>query len=510
MKFKKILHTLLGRLFITCVALALQAVWLLYSLYFLGVYSRALNLLLTLLSFLAVIYIINGRSNPAVKLAWIVPILAFPILGGVLFLISGGKRPKRKIARAVDRQHSRCVKELPDCSAELDGIGDLILRGQSRYLARQDFPVYTNTQAQYYPIGEEGYAALLEELKAAEKFIFLEYFIIHPGKMWDSILEILTQKAAQGVDVRVMYDDIGRVSTLPLHYYKKLEATGIQAIAFNPFIPIFSTIMNNRDHRKIAVIDGNIAFTGGVNLSDEYINEVVRFGHWKDNMVKLTGDGVWGMTLLFLEQWDAVCGSEDDLSRYRPTISVPSDGYVQPYGDSPLDDEYLGENVYLNMINGAKRYVYIMTPYLIVDSEMKTALCLAAKRGVDVRIITPGIPDKKIVWDLTRSYYPELLSAGIRIYEYTPGFLHAKLCVCDDEAAVAGTINFDYRSLYLHFENACLFIHNAVVTQAKADFLSTQEKSMQILLTDSEKLKKYRNLLHSIYYAVLRLFAPLL
>lgn len=510
MKFKKILHTLLGRLFITCVALALQVIWLLYSLYSLGVYSRIINFALTLLSFLAVIYIINGRSNPAVKLAWIVPILAFPILGGVLFLISGGKGPKRKIAQAVAVQHSRCVRELPDCSAHLAEIGDLNLRGQCRYLARQDFPVYANTQARYYPIGEEGYAALLEELQKAEKFIFLEYFIIHPGKMWNSILEILTQKATQGVDVRVMYDDIGSVSTLPLHYYKQLEAAGIQAIAFNPFIPIFSTVMNNRDHRKILVIDGNVAFTGGVNLSDEYINEVVRFGHWKDNMVKLTGDGVWGMTLLFLEQWDAVRNSTDDLSQYRPTISVPSDGYVQPYGDSPLDDEYLGENVYLNMINGAKRYVYIMTPYLIVDSEMKTALCLAAKRGVDVRIITPGIPDKKIVWDLTRSFYPELLAAGVRIYEYTPGFLHAKLCVSDDEAAVAGTINFDYRSLYLHFENACLFIHNAVVAQAKDDFLRTQELSAQILLTDLEKLKKYRNLLHSIYYAVLRLFAPLL
>lgn len=227
-------------------------------------------------------------------------------------------------------------------------------------------------------------------------------------------------------------------------------------------------------------------------------------------MVKLTGDGVWSMTLMFLEQRDAVRNSSDDLSKYRPTLSVPSDGYVQPYCDSPLDDEYLGENVYLNMINGAKRYVYITTPYLIVDSEMKTALCLAAKRGVDVQIITPGIPDKKIVWDLTRSYYPELLSAGVRIYEYAPGFIHSKLCICDDEAAVTGTINFDYRSLYLHFENACLFIYNAVVLQAKDDFLRTQEKSAQILLEDMGDLKKYRSLLRSIYYAVLRLFAPLL
>jgi cardiolipin synthase len=268
--------------------------------------------------------------------------------------------------------------------------------------------------------------------------------------------------------------------------------------------------MNNRDHRKIVVIDGNVAFTGGVNLADEYINEVEMYGHWKDSMVRLTGDGVWSMTLMFLELWDACTGTSDALEQYRPSLSVPSDGYVQPYCDTPLDHEFLGENVYLNMINEAKDYIYVMTPYLIIDSAIETALTLAAKRGVDVSIITPGIPDKKVIWDLTRSHYPELLRAGVKIYEYTPGFLHSKVVVCDDELAVVGTINMDYRSLYLHFENACLFIRTPVVAEAKTDFLETQAQSAQVTAEMIKSKRAHGTLLHSIYFAVLRLFAPLL
>jgi cardiolipin synthase len=498
---------LCGRLVITAAAILIQLAWLLYSLYSLSRYNQVLNLALTVLSLLVVIYIINGSSAPEVKLAWIVPILAVPILGGVLFLISGGKGPRRKLSQAVERQHSRRLTYLPDSGPLLEQLSDPHLVGQSSYLVQQHFPLYQNTQAQYYATGEAGYAALLAELERAERFIFLEYFIIGTGKMWGGILDVLRRKAAQGVDVRVMYDDIGSVSTLPFRYYERLRAMGIQAIAFNPFVPFCSTIMNNRDHRKIVVIDGNTAFTGGVNLADEYINEVEKYGHWKDSMVQLTGDAVWSMTLMFLELWDACTDTVDDLSRYRPSRALPSDGYVQPYCDTPLDHEYLGENVYLNVISQAKRYVYFMTPYLILDSSMKTALGLAAKRGVDVRIVTPGIPDKKVIWDLTRSHYPELLQAGVQIYEYTPGFLHSKVCVCDDELAVVGTINMDYRSLYLHFENACLFMNSAVVEQAKADVLDTLAQSAQVT---AETTQTNRTLLHNIYFAVLRLFAPLM
>lgn len=510
MKIKKLMTHIFTRLFLFGLALVLQISWLLYTLYSFSDYYKVINILLTVVSLLTVIYIINGRSNPAVKLAWIVPILAFPLVGGVLFLISGGKAPKRKLARAMNLERKRSVTYQSDCKETIHALNDPNLAGQCQYLARQGFPLYANTRSEYYPTGEEGYAALIEELEKAEHFIFLEYFIIHPGKMWNTILEILLRKAQQGVDVRLIYDDVGSVSTLPFRYAHKLEQQGIRAVAFNPFIPVYSTVMNNRDHRKITVIDGNVAFTGGSNFADEYINEIERFGYWKDNMVKLEGEGVWGMTLLFLEMWNTLRHTDKDLSPYRPTRSVSGDGWVVPYGDTPLDNEYLGESVYLNMIHGAKRYVYIMTPYLIIDQDLQTALTLAAKRGVDVRIITPGIPDKKIVFDLTRSHYPDLLEAGVRIYEYTPGFLHSKVFVCDDESAVVGTINTDYRSLYLHFENACLFLKNQAVQQVKDDFLDTQTKSQRILPADVTKNTKGKSLLYSIYYAILRLFAPLM
>ncbi|MCI9469471.1 MAG: cardiolipin synthase [Oscillospiraceae bacterium] len=510
MKLKKLLNIIFGRLFIFGLAILVQVAWLLLSLYSLGDASIVVNIFLTLLSLLVVIYIINGRSKPEVKLAWVVPILALPILGGALFLISGGKGPKRKLARVIEAQHSRFAPALPDSEAQLRQLGDPDLAGQSRYLARKDFPLYANTQSDYYALGDDGFPVLMAELEKAEKFIFMEYFIIQPGQMWDSILDVLVRKAKQGVDVRVLYDDVGSVGKVPYHYWKKLEAKGIQAATFNPFIPFYSTVMNNRDHRKITVIDGNVAFTGGINFADEYINAVERFGHWKDNIIRLTGDGVFGLTLLFLEQWNAVRGGGDDPEQFRPSVRVDGDGFVQPYGDTPLDDEYLGENVYLNIINQARDYVYFMTPYLIIDTEIQTALCLAAKRGVDVRIITPGIPDKKMVWDLTRSYYPELLMAGVRIYEYTPGFLHSKICVCDDKLAVVGTINLDYRSLYLHFENACLFFGGKIVGQVKDDFLETQGKSGRIRAADVERRTRTRTLIHDIYYAILRLIAPLL
>lgn len=510
MKVKKLLATVFGRTFVFGLAIVLQLAWLLYTVTSLSDYSKVINVLLTILSLLAVIYIINSPSNPAVKMAWIVPILVFPLFGGIIFLISGGHFAKRKLGGAITEQHTQVRRYLPDSTATLKEIGDSNLTGQCRYLVRQDFPVYTNTQAEYYPVGEAGFDTLLHALEKAEKFIFMEYFIIAPGKMWDSILEILIRKAAEGVDVRLIYDDMGSISTLPFGYANKLRKYGIKTIVFNPFVPLYSTVMNNRDHRKITVIDGNVGFTGGINFADEYINELERFGHWKDTWVKLEGDGVWGLTTLFLETWNALKPTDGDLGRYRPTKSTERDGFVLPYGDSPLDHENLGENVYLNMINGAKKYVYIMTPYLIIDQDMQTALCLAAKRGVDVRILTPGIPDKKIVFSLTRAHYPELIQAGVRIYEYTPGFLHAKSILVDDEAAVVGTINMDYRSLYLHFENACLFVGGNVISQVKDDFLETQTKSRRIRWSDIENGRTGKTLLHSIYYAFLRLFAPLL
>ena len=328
--------------------------------------------------------------------------------------------------------------------------------------------------------------------------------------MWSSVLEILEEKAQAGVDVRLIFDDWGCITTLPYHFYKELQKKGIQCAAFNPFRPVMNIILNNRDHRKICVVDGYIGFTGGINLADEYINRKKRFGYWKDTAIRLKGEGVWNLTVMFLQMWSVVTRTEVSFANYQPHCYHPQpfegEGFVQPYCDTPLDNEVVGENVYMNMINRASRYVYICTPYLIIDNEMMTSLCLAAKSGVNVRIITPGIPDKKIVFLLTQSYYEQLIEAGVEIYEYQPGFVHAKSFVCDDELAVIGTINMDYRSLYLHFENGVWIYGNHVVYDMKADYLEMLKDCKKI---DLEFCRK-RSALARAFQSILRLMAPLI
>ena len=311
--------------------------------------------------------------------------------------------------------------------------------------------------------------------------------------MWRTILDILERKATEGVDVRLIYDGFGCLTTLPYHYERFLREKGIQCQVFNPFRPLQNIVQNNRDHRKICVIDGKTGFTGGINLADEYINQKRRFGHWKDTAVILKGEAVWNMTVMFLHMWNVIANSSEPIDHelhlphhFHPD-SFESDGYVQPYSDTPLDGEIVGENVYLNIINRARKYVYICTPYLIIDNEMMTALCLAAKSGVDVRIMTPGIPDKKMVFLLTQSYYEQLLEAGVHIYEYQPGFLHAKSFVCDDEIAVVGTINLDYRSLYLHFECAACLYQVEEIAEIEKDFQRTLEKCQEVTLENRKK-----------------------
>lgn len=335
----------------------------------------------------------------------------------------------------------------------------------------------------------------------------MEFFIIEPGHMWDSILEILRQKAAQGVDVRVMYDDVGCIYTLPRNYDKTLRSMGIQAVRFNRFLPMLNTYFNYRDHRKMCIIDGNVGYTGGINLADEYINEKERFGHWKDTGVKLVGSGVANMTALFLQLWDfSVREQTENLVDYLPTITAPSDGYVQAFADSPLDDYNVSETVFMNIITGATKSVYITSPYLTLDNEMITALCTAAQSGVDVRIVTPGIPDKKYVYLVTQSYYAQLIAAGVRIYEYTPGFIHSKMIVADNDIAVVGTINMDFRSFYLHFECGTVFYRGSIVDKVRQDILGTIEMSREI---DKDWLKVYPKW-KSICASFLSMFAPLM
>lgn len=509
---KKLLKKMMSRLVIFGILLVLQLGWFVILLTKLANYSMLSSIIFNILSILVALWVVNKDDNPAYKLGWIILILTFPLLGGFFYLTAGHKRPSKKLRIRLEAEQNRTACELqqnPEVLAEINQA-DPRIEGQFQYVAKTaGFPVYRNTEAKYYSLGEELYAELLEELKKAEHFIFMEYFIVEEGTMWNSILEILEEKVKAGVDVRFMYDDLGSVSILPTGYDRKLEAKGIQCMAFNPFIPVLSLVMNNRDHRKICVIDGHTAFSGGINLADEYINQKMRFGHWKDTGFMLKGEGVWNYTVMFLQMWNAFRHTDASYESFRPGIYHPeafaSDGFVQPFGDTPLDEEILAENVYLNILNQARDYVYIFTPYLIVDHEMQTALCLAAKRGVDVRIVTPGIPDKKVIFQLTRSYYPPLLKAGVRIYEYTPGFLHAKSYVCDDEIAVVGTINMDYRSLYLHFECGTLFYNNRIVADVKKDSLATMEKSREILLSDTR-----HGFFGGLFCAVLRVFSPLL
>lgn len=508
----KLLKFLFSRMVIVGIILAIQVAWFLTVLVKFSNYSMYISSAFTLLSGLAILWIINKPENPAYKIAWIIPIAAFPILGGLLYLAFGTKKPSKNMREKLEKVYKETrhlLKQDEGVLQELRTVDENIA-GQAYYIANSaGFPIHKNTSVQYHKIGEESYSILLEELKKAKSFIFMEYFIIEEGIMWNSILEVLEEKAKAGVDVRLIYDDVGCLTLLPYGYEKKMEAKGIKCIAFNPFVPIFSVAMNNRDHRKITVIDGHTAFSGGINLADEYINEKIRFGHWKDTGIMVKGEGVWNFTLMFLQMWNAYRKTDDDYEIFRPHINREenfiSDGYIQPYGDSPLDGEVVGESVYMNILNNAKRYVYIFTPYLIIDNEMITALCLAAKRGVDVRIVTPGIPDKKTVFRLTQSYYSQLIRAGVKIYEYTPGFIHAKSFVCDDEVATVGTINMDYRSLYLHFECGVFMYKASAIKDIKADSLETIARSKEITIEDCN-----RGLFIGLGQAILRGFAPLM
>ena len=504
------MRLLTHRVFLVAVAIVVQLAVLLVVLLRFNEYYQDFHRICWALSMVIVIWIVGDRSNPSYKIAWIIPILLIPIFGWLLYLLFGGNRLSRRTRQKMKSIDQVMVEELHDA-----GMADALSQAagedagnMARYIERAAHcPVYGNTETEYFPLGEDQFQSILQELKKAERYIFLEFFIIEPGKMWDSILEILTEKAAAGVEVRVLYDDMGCIFTLPPEYGRTLMKQGIQCRAFNRFLPVLSVRMNNRDHRKILVIDGKTAYTGGTNLADEYINEKARFGHWKDTAILLRGEAAWSFTVMFLNMWDFVTGIREDFTKFRPKLdNIGRKGYVQPYGDSPLDDEPVGETVYLNLINKAKRYVYLTTPYLIIDHATSTALRSAAKAGVDVRIITPHIPDKKIIFELTRAHYLPLLQAGIQIFEYTPGFIHAKVFAVDDRFGTVGTVNMDYRSMFLHFEDGVVLYDTPSVLDIKKDFLATQAVSQAVTLEECRNIPPHRRAIR----ALLRVFAPLL
>lgn len=465
-------------------------------------------------SILVVLWIVNARTDPGYKIAWIVPILLAPVFGGLVYLLSGGNQLSVRMRRKMEGMDRRLTEVLSDeYKADIleEQYGTDAVN-QSRYLeSYAHCPLCVNTDTKYYPLGDDVLADMLEALRGAKQYIFLEYFIIDRGVFWDSILEILEKKARAGVDVRVIYDDVGCLYTLPKNYWRELEEKGIRCRVFNRFIPVLSVRLNNRDHRKFCIVDGHTAFTGGINLADEYINQRERYGHWKDSAIRVTGEGAWSMTVMFLTMWEYICGGEEDYNSYRPTAlpPLPTDrnpGYVQPYTDSPLDGEPVGETVYLNLISKARRYVYITTPYLIISDSVNTALCNAAKSGVDVRIMTPHIPDKKIIFEVTRAHYEPLLETGVRIYEYTPGFVHGKNFAVDDKYATVGSINMDYRSMFLHFEDGVWLCGAPAVLDVKRDFLDTLAVCQEITLAQCRE----RSMLRRLLRAVLRVFAPLM
>ena len=392
----KLLKKVFSRTVVTALLIVIQVAWLAALLLRLGNSLPAIQTVLRILSLVAILFVIKSDMNPSYKIGWILLIAVLPILGGLMYVIFGNKRPTkymREMLRAQLEKSAEYLGTQESITGELDGGA----AGLFKYLeGSAGYPTAKNTTVRYYRVGEEMYADLLPELEKAEKFIFLEYFIIRPGEMWDGVLEILKRKAAAGVDVRIIYDDMGCIDILPANYNATLEGWGIRTMAFNRFVPAVSLVMNNRDHRKITVIDGKVGFTGGINISDEYINVKERFGHWKDTGLMLKGPGVFNLTLMFLEMWNAFNKDGDGYAEFIPDsfeeCGSADDGYVLSFSDSPLDNESVGESVYTDMLYQAKDYIYITTPYLAIDSELQTALCMAAKRGVDVRMITPGIP----------------------------------------------------------------------------------------------------------------------
>ncbi|MBR3810716.1 MAG: cardiolipin synthase [Agathobacter sp.] len=512
---KKFLSKLLGRLVLTGIIILIQFGWIAFTLYEAGEVNPLFSLTLRVISLICALYVVYKDMRPHSKLSWIFLILLLPFIGcPCYFLFGRSEMTKKSRDRIADLQAlvdpMRVVQE--DVNAHLKETDDIAYKQMMFTQNLGYYPVYMEKDSKYYRVGEDMFADMLEDIKAAKEYIFIEFFIMKQGIMFDTLMNALEERAKAGVHVRLIYDDMGCIDEFPRHFYKDLQARGIHVACFNPFRPFMSVIMNNRDHRKIVIVDGKIAYTGGLNIADEYINAIERFGHWKDAGIRITGDAVWSFTTMFLEMWSFVTKGREDFSKFKviendnEALIQEKKGFVQPYGDCPLDKRYLIEGIYLNLINHARKNIYIFTPYLILGSEISTALINAAQSGVDVRIVTPAIPDKKMVFLLTQSNYENLIRGGVKIYQYTPGFIHSKCFVVDDEYASVGTTNLDFRALYLHFECGTLIYKTKSVHKVTEDALETFKKSRQISLEECEN----KNFFYQLFLSVMRLFAPLL
>jgi cardiolipin synthase len=507
-RLKKILTSRL----ILFVILVIFQVWLLFMLLWKAAVTYQFYQYLVYFSYILVIYIANKKEDSSYKIAWSVLILILPLLGGMLYLFCGGRKMPKKLSNGTTQatqQMKHLLVQDPGTMERLKNIRPGVHKMFRYALETSNLPAYGNTEVTYYKSGEDFFEPFLAELKKAKHFILMEYFIIDEGVMWNAILEILKQKAAEGVEVKLIYDDFGCATTLPDHYDRKLNRMGIETYRFNHMRPALIVQMNNRDHRKICVIDNQVGFTGGLNLADEYINHIRRFGYWKDSACMLKGEAVWSLTVMFLGMYSYLRESRDpiDYEKYHLPTDIRTDrGLVQPFSDTPTDAEDVGLSMHLNMVNHAKQYVYIDTPYLIVNGDMQRALILAAKNGVDVRILTPHIPDKWYVFEITQANYLPLIEAGVKIYQYTPGFVHTKNFVSDDCVAIVGTVNTDYRSYYLHFECGALMYDVPAVMDIKKDFVDALAMSHEVTAEECRRVNVFRR----VFRALLNLASPLL
>lgn len=512
MLMRNVLKNIFGRVMFTVLCLLIQLGWLIGLVWRLNQYYVWFSIALDIIAVIVVVRLNANNDFAAGRLVWAIVILALPVFGIFLYLCFGRTGLSRNVKKKYGAVEKRFSPELTQKPSVMEALCEqnVYIHNQVGYIcSTSGFPVYQDTGVTYFPQTEPALEAMLRDLEEAREFIFMEYFAVEDAEAFARIHEVLKKKAAQGVEVRFIYDDFGSIGFVKPEFSRRLNSEGIKCRIFNMLVPFLYIFMNHRDHRKITVIDNRISYSGGYNIADEYFNITHPYGHWKDTGIRLEGSAVRSHTVMFLEMWNSIRDTDIDYACYlKPPQALPASasGFVQPYSDTPLDNVTLGKNVYLNILKNAAQYVYISTPYLIIDDEMEKELCLAAQRGVDVRIITPGIPDKKLVFLLTQSYYPALIEAGVRIYQYSPGFIHAKGYVCDGQCAVVGTINMDYRSLYLHFECGTYLYGCPAISDIKEDFDATFPLCREIGLDYSRS----RSVWVRAFQCILRLFAPLL
>lgn len=510
---KGLLRLIFSRPFRLAVPILIQLWFIIFVVYRLSESFIELYILFTVLSYIFAIKVVNSKANPSYKIAWVIIILGVPMIGGVMYLLFGNKKIPKSLQSSAVKITSQTIplfQQDESVIKEIEALDKDVYKQVNYIWNNAYYPVYKHNETQYFPTGEASFAMMLKELEKASRFIFLEYFIVSTGYMLNAVLAILKRKAAEGVQVRILYDDFGSMTSLPENFAKNMAKLNIEVHAFNKLRPILAIQMNNRDHRKICVIDGILGFVGGFNLADEYINRKVRFGHWKDSAIMIRGDAVFSLTIMFLQFFNYESSINDNYLDYRyndeDLLDIQGEGYVQPFSDSPTDEEATGYSTHINMITQAHDYLYIYTPYLIIDDAMINALCLAAKDGVDIRIVTPHIPDKWYVHMVTRSNYQILIENGVKIYEYTKGFIHSKMMISDDELAIIGTTNMDFRSYYLHHECGVFLYKTRSVLKMKEDYLETLKECQQITYQQCLEVGFFTRVVQSF----LNLFGPML